>query len=243
MAWGRSFYRHFKYKKEIAPEPTKLEALVDTISQMNHEVNLDVLTQNIENEIITKGATEDITNGEGDKKLKIDLQEKLNIDMPFYSQAPFANWGMPYQEACEEASTLLVANVYQKKNWTKKQFDKEILKIVDWEVKKFGSYEHTTVSQTAVMIQEYFGLNTEIHGDPSFEEVQEILSSGHLIVAPFAGKDLGNPNFTNGGPKYHMLVIKGFDAKKQPTFILGKESKNLCMTGMMEIFIKVLKNL
>ena len=43
------------------------------------------------------------------------IPKTLNLDLPFYTQAPHANWDYPWQEACEEASILLVANSYN--NW------------------------------------------------------------------------------------------------------------------------------
>jgi hypothetical protein len=63
-------------------------------------------------------------------------------------------------------------------------------------------------------MQSNFGYESIIHDSPSFEDIQNILDQGHLIIAPFAGKLLKNPNFKNGGPVYHMLVIKGYDADK-----------------------------
>lgn len=136
----------------------------------------------------------------------------LNIDLPFYTQAPFSNWDYPWQEACEEASSALVANLYLEKNWTREEFNDELIRLVDWEMKNFGAYEHTTIEQTAQMIRENYNLKTIIHDNPSYEDLQKTLAEGHLIVAPFAGKLLGNPNFKNGGPPYHMLVIKGYDS-------------------------------
>ncbi|QQR55347.1 C39 family peptidase [Candidatus Peregrinibacteria bacterium] len=140
--------------------------------------------------------------------------QKLSIALPFYSQAPFGNWDYPWQEACEEASIALVANLYLEKNWSKEAFNEELLRLVDWEMDRFGAYEHTTVAQTVQMIEENYGLKTVVHENPTFEDLQSSIASGHLIVAPFAGKQLNNPNFTNGGPVYHMLVIKGYDATK-----------------------------
>src|SRR3989344_4989971 len=35
------------------------------------------------------------------------LLAEVNLPVPFTSQAPHANWDMPYQEACEEASALM----------------------------------------------------------------------------------------------------------------------------------------
>ena len=144
-----------------------------------------------------------------------ELSPTLNIEMPFYSQAPHANWDYPWQEACEEASILLVANLYKDLDLDLEEFNTELLRLVDWEVDYFGAYEHTSVEQTVLMMEINYGLGSVIHEDPSFEDIQTILNNGHLIVAPFAGKLLENPNFRDGGPTYHMTVIKGYDAEKQ----------------------------
>lgn len=139
----------------------------------------------------------------------------LNLEVPFYSQAPFSNWDYPWQEACEEASALLVANTYFNHKWTREQFNEQILSLVDWEKKTFGDYKHTDVDQTAKLLKDYLGLETVIHENPTFEDVKEILSHGHLIVMTFAGKDLHNPNYKNGGPNYHAMVIKGYKDEGQ----------------------------
>lgn len=138
----------------------------------------------------------------------------INIEMPFFTQAPFSNWDYPWQEACEEASVLLVANLYNHMNLDTAGFNDWLLKLVDWEVETFGAYEHTTVAQTVEMLETNFQLKAVVHEDPSFEDFQEILAEGHLIIAPFAGQYLGNPNYKNGGPIYHMMVVKGYDTEK-----------------------------
>lgn len=143
-----------------------------------------------------------------------DLPETINIDMPFYTQAPLSNWDYPWQEACEEASVLLIANFYKGMNLDVNGFNDELLRLVDWEMEYFGAYEHTTIAQTAEMMETQYGLETVIHENPTFEDFQEILAQGHLIIAPFAGQHLGNPNYKNGGPVYHMMVVKGYDSVK-----------------------------
>ena len=143
-----------------------------------------------------------------------EFPTSINIELPFYTQAPHSNWDYPWQEACEEASVLLVANAYKGLNLNREAYNAELLRLVDWEVETFGAYEHTTVAQTAEMIEMQYGLKTVLHENPGFEDFQEILASGHLIIAPFAGKVLGNPNYRNGGPVYHMMVVKGYNAKK-----------------------------
>lgn len=144
----------------------------------------------------------------------VEPENSFNIEMPFFTQAPHANWDYPWQEACEEASVLLVANLYNDLQLDTDSFNEGLLDLVDYEMEAFGAYEHTTVAQTAEMLTDNFGLDYWIHYDPTLEDIQQIINKGNLIIAPFAGKLLYNPNFKNGGPLYHMSVIKGYDADK-----------------------------
>ena len=148
-----------------------------------------------------------------DKKKLKTIPDKINIKMTFYPQAPYADWSLPYQEACEEASVLLTANLLNKMSLDRENFKNELLKLVEWEKEEFGDYLHTDIRQTEIIINKYFNLKTVIHKNPSLEEIALIISKGNPVVAPFAGKLLNNPYFSNGGPKYHMLVIKGYNLK------------------------------
>lgn len=141
---------------------------------------------------------------------KIQVPAELNLKMTFYSQAPFGDWSEPWQEACEEASILLIANTYYHHDWTRENFRDEILKLVTWEDQNFGDYRNTSAAQISRMLKEYLGLKSVIHADPTFEDVRQVLARGHLIVMTFAGKMIGNPNYKNGGPVYHAMVIKGY---------------------------------
>jgi Peptidase_C39 like family len=165
------------------------------------------------NEVIAANVTDDwmsdLTN-ESDVKLGIAIPEELNLDIQFYSQAPYGDWNYPWQEACEEASALLVANAYFERHWSVLEFNNELLLLIDWEKVAFGSYEHTNVRQTAQIFDDYLKLKTVIHEDPTFEDVQQILANGHLIVMTFSGKEINNPFYSNGGPVYHAMVIKGY---------------------------------
>ncbi len=166
-------------------------------------------------DLLEDKTTQSETSKEKDlPKVPEELPTSINIELPFYTQAPYSNWDYPWQEACEEASVLLVANVYKGMNLDREAYNIELLRLVDWEMEYFGAYEHTTVAQTVEMIEIQYGLETVVHENPTFEDFQEILASGHLIIAPFAGKYLYNPNFLNGGPIYHMVVVKGYDAEK-----------------------------
>jgi len=139
---------------------------------------------------------------------------EINLDVPFFPQAPDADWGMPWQEACEEAASILAYYSIADKPLTKEKFTAEIHGLVEWENKNFGDYKHTNIAQTAEMIKGYFGFqDLVIIDNPTVEQIKEQLSKGHIIVAPFAGRQLGNPFYSNEGPLYHMMVIKGYDEK------------------------------
>lgn len=152
----------------------------------------------------------------------VDQPFSINLDVPFYSQAPRGDWGMPYQEACEEASLLLASYYVRGEDPTPAEFENDLLAMVEWEVSYFGQYEHTSVDQTAEMARVYLGMTggesgrVEVVEKPSADDLRAILARGDVIVAPFAGRYLGNPYFTGLGPVYHMLVIRGY---KGDTFI------------------------
>lgn len=177
-----SLYKHQVYEKEPVPAATK----------------------------ITELAAADRTQQTTQKIAA--LPEELNLQMSFYPQAPFGDWDYPWQEACEEASILLVANEYFHHGWSREDFRDEILKLVEWQNKKFGDYKDTNAEQVAQMLTEYLGLKSVIHADPAYEDVQRMLARGHLVVGLFAGKELGNPFYSNGGPVYHAMVLKGYKA-------------------------------
>lgn len=136
--------------------------------------------------------------------------KEINLAMTFYSQAPFIDWNEPWQNACEEASILLVANTYYKHNWSKEEFRDQILKMVEWENEMFGFYKSTNAQEMTKILENFLKLKSVIHQNPTFSDVQNILNKGHLIIVPLNGRELKNPFFTNGGPDYHVLVIKGY---------------------------------
>lgn len=135
----------------------------------------------------------------------------INLDVPFSPQAPFANWALPYQEACEEASVLLADRFYKGQNLSREEADKEMLAIIEWEKKNFGYYEHTTSEQTAEILRRYFGYKkVKVEYDITIDDIKRELSEGRPVIIPFAGRLLGNPYFRQPGPIYHMLVVKGY---------------------------------
>jgi hypothetical protein len=209
-AGGLFVYKTVRYAKETVPEAVEVKSIPaeeppESAKSADGSAETDAAQET--------GLTPETAS---------QLPEDLNLKMVFYSQAPFGNWDYPWQEACEEASVLLIANEYLEKNWTADDFNEELLKLVDWEKTTFGDYKHTNVQQTVKILNEYLDLKTVVYDDPTFEDVQKVLARGHFIVMPFAGKRLGNPFYKNGGPVYHMMVVKGYkDGEKIITSDVG----------------------
>lgn len=138
---------------------------------------------------------------------------EFNLAVPFTSQAPHGNWELPYQELCEEASSLMAAAYFRGDPAGKIDPDKadtELLKLVEFEESFFGYYKDTTAEETALLIEAYYHLTTELMTDPTVEQIKVAVAAGFPVIVPAAGRLLGNPNFTPPGPVYHMLVIKGY---------------------------------
>jgi hypothetical protein len=144
----------------------------------------------------------------------IIIPSTINLDVPFFPQAPDGDWSLPWQEACEEAASVMAYYYVSGKPLTKEQFKKDILGLIEWEKKNFGDYKDTDIAQTEEMIRGYFGYQKlEIIENPTVEQMKQFLSEKRAIIAPFAGRELKNPYYTNLGPVYHMMVIKGYDEK------------------------------
>lgn len=149
-----------------------------------------------------------------EKKAPVEktLPAEINLAVPFIVQAPFANWDAIHEDACEEASAIMVNVVYKGiKSISQDEAEKQIQALTEWEIKRFGYFEDTTAAETALMMQEYYGLaGAQVIYNITVEDIKKELVAGRPVIIPAAGKLLGNPNFRNGGPPYHMLVIKGY---------------------------------
>lgn len=134
-------------------------------------------------------------------------------EAPFLSQAPFAVWDPLHEEACEEAS-LIMAKAFLDKERTISlaRGEKDIQGLVAYQEKN-GYGVSISLEQLVKVARAYYSLGSaRVESEATTEKIKRELVAGKLVIAPAAGKLLGNPNFRNGGPLYHMLVIKGYDA-------------------------------
>ena len=150
-----------------------------------------------------------------------ELPATLLLPVPFTPQAPTANWDELHNQACEEASAIMAAFYFSPpKTGTEKGValdpkivESEIQKLTEWQDKNFGYHLSINSEETAKMIKEVYGLKAEIVENFDEATLKKTLADGKLILLPANGRMLLNPNFKSPGPKYHMLVIKGYNSQ------------------------------
>jgi len=143
------------------------------------------------------------------------IPPELKRAVPFISQAPFGVWNDFYDEMCEEASMIIVDAWLAKDSrptLDAQEVDLKLKEISAYEKNRFGTDISTSIGNAKTTLVEFFGLKDEqlqLIDVPNEDTLRKLLNEG-LIIAPFSGKALNNPNFRNGGPRYHMLVITGY---------------------------------
>jgi len=136
------------------------------------------------------------------------------LDIPFTAQAPLANWHDPrQQDACEEASSLIVMSWVKHQLLTKNQALKEILAMADYEQRQYNNYHDTSALDTVKrLFNGYYHYDgAEVKDIKSKQDIISELKRGNAVIVPVNGQKLNNPYYTRPGPERHMLVIRGYD--------------------------------
>ena len=148
-----------------------------------------------------------------------NIPASLILQVPFSSQAPNNNWDR--NEDCEETS-ITMANAYLT-NTTQDKLQagaaqEAINNLKAWEQAHLGYNANTGADATTQMAEGAFGLT--IKQIPNFTEadLKAELTNRHPILLPINAKLLPNTHYVNGGPLYHMIVLRGF---KGDTFIVN----------------------
>jgi len=132
-------------------------------------------------------------------------------NIAFFSQAPLWIRDQPYQDACEEASLLIWQYYLKDKTKTKKEYNKDLLVMVELEMQLLGYFKSTTIMETKQVINKRDPtINARIIENPSINDLEKEISQNHIIIAPLYGKWLWNPHYALWWPDYHFLVIKWY---------------------------------
>lgn len=154
-------------------------------------------------------------SSENSGQQEIALPGKITINVPFTSQAPYSIWDERHEEACEEASILMMRYFQEKKPLTKDIAEKEIQEMINYQIKNYGNYKDSNVEQMIRLARDFYNIqNLKAVYDFDRDEIKRYLAQDNPIIIPAAGRELGNPNFTQPGPLYHALVLTGYSGNE-----------------------------
>ncbi len=153
-----------------------------------------------------------------------NIPPRLILQVPFSAQAPTDNWDR--NEDCEETS-ITMANSYLTGNTSDKlpaaAAQNAINNLKAWESKNLGYNENTGADATTKLAEGAFNLKIDQIKDFTSDDLKKALLDNHPILLPINAKLLNNPQYKNGGPLYHMIVVRGY---KGDTFIVNDPGTN-----------------
>jgi len=144
------------------------------------------------------------------------LPKEINLKVPMVYQAPLGNWDALHEDACEEAAMLMLqAFLGGEASLTREEMERRIQDLIADEENMIGFLPSIDAQQAVEVMAELLGIDgAKVLPVGSIDDVRRQLADGHAVILPASGKELGNPNFRNGGPLYHMLVAKGYTATR-----------------------------
>lgn len=141
---------------------------------------------------------------------------RLNLDVPFTSQAPEKNWDQPWQDACEEAAVLMLDAYYKGYGLSPLFARDEILKMVSWEEEQGWGYS-IEMAKVERLFQKWWrgqskiiNHKSKIITNPTVQEIKQSIANGHPVLVVADGHALPNPYYRGDGPDYHALIIRGY---------------------------------
>jgi len=145
----------------------------------------------------------------------LEIPAELNLAIPFTSQAPTGNWDALHEEACEETSVVMAARFLQSRTIADaNDAETAIQELTSYVADTMHLPVDITAKETVQLMNQFYGFHAETKTNFTWDDVKQALAQGYPVLIPAAGQELGNPYYTAPGPLYHMLVVKGYTAKK-----------------------------
>lgn len=199
---------YYSYPKNLSKND---EVVIEdkSINDLSKDIEIEENTDSVDSTEI------DIDENQELQKEKL-LPANKKLEVAFIPQAPYHDWSEPWQNACEEAALLTLYHYIKgDKEVSAEQVKQEILAMLAWQDKYFGSHKDLKASEIATMAEKYLGYkNVQLTYDIKIEDIKEEIAQGRPVLIPAAGRVLDNPNFTSPGPIYHNVVVIGYTENK-----------------------------
>ncbi len=191
--------------------------VVEKVSEINKDKEIEeiVMNTNTNTEKNDLEIGDNVTTTIATPTIKIvkTLPKKINLDVPFTSQAPEKIWVDPWEDFCEEAAVLMLDAYYEEYNLSPLFAKDELLRIWEWEqTRNFG--KSIEIKEIKEIFSKYFNLKSKIVENPTIGQIKTFIAEGKPVLTVADGKVLPNQYFRNGGPVYHALIIRGYTEDK-----------------------------
>ncbi len=151
------------------------------------------------------------------------IPKSVVLQVPFTTQAPTNKWDR--NEDCEETS-ISMANAFLNGQRQDRMSAADALDAINnlkqWENANIGYNLNTGAEATTAMAEGAFKLKVQAIKDFSKKDLMLALKRGHPILLPINARLLGN-TYTDNGPTYHMIVVRGYNEKE---FIINDPGTN-----------------
>ncbi len=139
-----------------------------------------------------------------------------SLTMPFSSQAPQENWQEPWLNACEETSIVITDNFYNGNKITPTQAENQILKILAVKEKSFGVSKDESMERIAEIVNlAELSWQGTVSLNPLLNDIKKEIAENRPVIAPVDVRLLLNSPYKGTDIDYHVVVISGYDDKKQ----------------------------
>ena len=139
--------------------------------------------------------------------------QKILLDVPFTSQAPFGEWKNPvFQNGCEEAAVLMATYWLNGKTITRTIAEEEIQKITALEKNMYADVPNLSATDTAHLLVNYAQYqDVVVYENITRFDILRELNKKNLIIVPVNGQMLKSPYYTPPGPSEHILLVVGYN--------------------------------
>lgn len=199
--------------KEVANSLDIVEQNIKLINKgMQAKQDIEAIKKTVElrNQDILEQLEQTPPASDPPKEDKFAIPDTFDLPVKFVPQAPFAIWDELHKEACEEAAMIAAVKYLKNEDLNKQIMENEILALVKWE-KENGYKIDLTAFESVEILKNYFNIDAQAVREVAVERIKQELALGNLVITPHAGRELGNPYYRQPGPRYHFLVIRGWD--------------------------------
>lgn len=201
----------------VTETPVLLNQEVKTERLKDYEIDKEEILNEEDNLSVFQSSSVKIvdTSAETDSQ----IPPRINLDVPFTSQAPEKNWEEPWQDACEEAAVLMLDAYYKGYGLSPLFARDELLKMVAWEEAR-GWGLSIEMEKMKTLTAWYMGI--EINGDN--EKIGLPAQSGNNEINRNS-EEIGNNEIRN--KKLEIIEnptveeIKGYVAGGKPILVVA----------------------